>query len=169
MTIRYMTSSEVRGVFGNLVCTESNNTSASHFCRWVTCFHSFVGLHCLTKGGAVAQAVICTLHTAADRVRFQVKSFGICGGQSGTEACFLRVVRFLLPILIPPIAPHSSSVGWYSRPNSFRRTISPRLKKLTTRDDGGRIGYVDECNEKKHLQLKYRSALLLRLTIVIWI
>jgi hypothetical protein len=33
----------------------------------------------------------------------------ICGGQSGSEAGFLRVFRFPLPILIPPTASHSSS------------------------------------------------------------
>jgi hypothetical protein len=49
----------------------------------------------------------------------------ICGGQSGTGVGFLRVLRFPLPILIPPTAPHSlSSIirGWYSRPISGRRT-----------------------------------------------
>jgi hypothetical protein len=34
----------------------------------------------------------------------------ICGEQSGTGAGFLRVLGFLLPILIPPIAPLSSSI-----------------------------------------------------------
>jgi hypothetical protein len=48
----------------------------------------------------------------------QVRSCGICGGQSGTGAGFLAVLRFPLPILIPPSAPHSSSIirGWYNRP-----------------------------------------------------
>jgi hypothetical protein len=43
----------------------------------------------------------------------------ICGGQSGTGADFLRVLRFPLPIFIPPIAPQSPlSIiwSWYSRP-----------------------------------------------------
>jgi hypothetical protein len=35
----------------------------------------------------------------------------------------LRALRFPLPILIPPNAPHSSIIwGWYNRPNSGRRT-----------------------------------------------
>jgi hypothetical protein len=57
--------------------------------------------------------------TVAARIRPQVKSCRICGRQSGIGAGFLRVLRFLLPIFIPPIAPQSpSSViwGWYNRP-----------------------------------------------------
>jgi hypothetical protein len=41
----------------------------------------------------------------------------ICGGQNGTGARFVRVLRFPLPILIPPNAPYSSIIrGWYNRP-----------------------------------------------------
>jgi hypothetical protein len=32
--------------------------------------------------------------TAATRVRSSVTSCGICCGQEGTEACFLRILRF---------------------------------------------------------------------------
>jgi hypothetical protein len=58
------------------------------------------------------------------RPGFEHRSCGICGGQSDTGAGFLRVLRFLLPILIPPTAPHSSSIirGWFHRPNGGRRT-----------------------------------------------
>jgi hypothetical protein len=47
-----------------------------------------------------------------------------CGGRSGAGAGFLRVLRFPLPVFIPPIAPHSSRIfrGWYNRPVSGRRT-----------------------------------------------
>jgi hypothetical protein len=64
------------------------------------------------------------LSTAAGQVRSQVRSCGICDGQSGTGANFLRVLRFPMAILIPPTAPHSSSIirGWYNRPNSDRST-----------------------------------------------
>jgi hypothetical protein len=52
-------------------------------------------------GRAVAQAVIRWLPTAAARV-----ACGVCGGQSGIGAGFLRVLRFPLPI-IPPVSPSS--------------------------------------------------------------
>jgi hypothetical protein len=73
----------------------------------------------------IAQAVSRWLPTAAARVRSHVKSCRICGGQSRAGAGFLRVLRFPLPILIPPIAPQSPSPiiwGWYNRPVSGRST-----------------------------------------------
>jgi hypothetical protein len=75
-------------------------------------------------GSAIAQAVSRRLPTADVRVRAQVRSCEISGGQSGTGAGFLRVLRFPLPIFIPPIAPHSQSTirGWYSGPISGQRT-----------------------------------------------
>jgi hypothetical protein len=77
------------------------------------------------SGRAIAQAVSHRFPTTAARVLAQVRSCGICGGQSGTEADFLLVPRSPLPILIPPIASCSSSSiirGWYNRPGSGRRT-----------------------------------------------
>jgi hypothetical protein len=44
-------------------------------------------------GRAIAQAVSHWLPTAAARVRSRVWSSGICGGQSGAGAGFLRVLR----------------------------------------------------------------------------
>jgi hypothetical protein len=70
------------------------------------------------------------------RLPSQVRICGICGRQSTTVAGFLRTVQFILPILIPPTAPHSSAIiwGWYSRPNWGRRTewtqSHPHSKKL---------------------------------------
>jgi hypothetical protein len=46
------------------------------------------------------------LPTAAARVRVRA-ACGVCGGQSGTGAGFLRVLRFPLPIIIPPISTSS--------------------------------------------------------------
>jgi hypothetical protein len=56
----------------------------------------------------MAMAVSRWFPTAAARVRVLLKSYGICGGQSGIRTGFLRVIRFPLSI-IPPISPHSSS------------------------------------------------------------
>jgi hypothetical protein len=60
-----------------------------------------------SNDSAIAQAVSCWLPTAGARVRARVWSCGICGGQSGGGVGFLRVLRFLVPIFIPPIAPQS--------------------------------------------------------------
>jgi hypothetical protein len=54
---------------------------------------------------AVAQAVSRWLPTQAARVRVRA-ACGVCDGQSGIGAGFLRVLRFPLPI-IPPISPSS--------------------------------------------------------------
>jgi hypothetical protein len=71
------------------------------------------------QGRAITQTVSRWLPTAAARVRSLIWSGGICGGQSGAGAGFLRVLRFPLTIFIPPIAPQSPSPiiwGWYNRP-----------------------------------------------------
>jgi hypothetical protein len=60
---------------------------------------------CRGAGGrAVAQAISRWFPTAAARVRVRA-ACGVCGGQSGTGAGLLRVLRFPLPIIIPPISP----------------------------------------------------------------
>jgi hypothetical protein len=56
-------------------------------------------------GRAVPQEVSRWLPTGAARVRIRAEC-GVCGGQSGIRAGFLRVLRFPLPI-IPPISPSS--------------------------------------------------------------
>jgi hypothetical protein len=98
----------------------------------------FPSVRLTTQSRAIAQAVSRRLPIAPTGVRAQVKSCGICGGQSGTGEGFLRVLQLPLPILIPPTAPHSSSSiirGWYNRPISGRRTKwtqshpTPRNKK----------------------------------------
>jgi hypothetical protein len=73
-------------------------------------------------GRTIAQPASRRLPTAAARVRAGIMSSWTCSGQSGTGTRFLRVLRFLLPIIIPPTAPHSSIIrGWYNRPISGRR------------------------------------------------
>jgi hypothetical protein len=71
-------------------------------------------------GRAIAQAVSRWVPTAAARVRARVWSCGICDGQSGAGAGFLRVLRFpLQSSFAPPITPQSSSSiiwGLYNRP-----------------------------------------------------
>jgi hypothetical protein len=70
-------------------------------------------------GRAVAQAVGRRFPAEAAQVRARVRTCGICGGQNGSGAGFLQVLRFSLQS-IPPIAPHSSTSiiirGWYNRP-----------------------------------------------------
>jgi hypothetical protein len=57
-------------------------------------------------GHVVAQGVSRRLPTAVARFRARVRSCGICGGQIGTGAGFLLVLRFPLPIFALT-APHS--------------------------------------------------------------
>jgi hypothetical protein len=68
----------------------------------------FMALLCMEggRGRAIAEAVSRRLPTAAARVPSQVRSRGICGGQSGTGAGFFRVLRFPLPIFIPQNDPY---------------------------------------------------------------
>jgi hypothetical protein len=58
-------------------------------------------------GRAIAQAVSLWLPTAAAQVPGRIWSSGICGEESGAGASFLRVLRFPMPIFIPPNAPSS--------------------------------------------------------------
>jgi hypothetical protein len=77
----------------------------------------------LTYSDCSLQQVLLSAATAA-RVRAQGRLYGICGGQNITAIGILVGLRFPLPIRIPPIAPHSSSIvrSWYNRPVSVRRT-----------------------------------------------
>jgi hypothetical protein len=49
---------------------------------------------CFVVESVIAQAVSRRLPTVAARVRARVNLFEICGGQKGTRAGFLRVLRF---------------------------------------------------------------------------
>jgi hypothetical protein len=64
-------------------------------------------------GRTIAQVVSRQFPNAAARVRAQVTSCRICGERRDTGAGFLRVYfGFPMSILIPPAAPHSSSIVW---------------------------------------------------------
>jgi hypothetical protein len=73
-------------------------------------WHCIVAILTASLGRAIAEAVSRWLPTAAARVQSRVWSSGICGGQSGVMAGFLRVLWFPLPF-IPPISPSSHSPG----------------------------------------------------------
>jgi hypothetical protein len=85
-------------------------------------------------GRAIVQAVSRWLPTAAARVQTRIWSRGICGGHSGGGAGFLRVLRFPLPIFIPPISPQSPSPitrVWYNRPVvAAVPKVPPHKKKM---------------------------------------
>jgi hypothetical protein len=92
----------------------------------VVSYRGFITARLVTSGllAVPDRAVSCRLPTARARVRYRVKSCAVCG-HIGAGAGFLRVLRFPLPILIPPTVPRSQSSiirGWYNRPNSGRRT-----------------------------------------------
>jgi hypothetical protein len=79
-------------------------------------------------GRAIGQAVSRWLPTAAARVRARVWSSGICGGQSGAGAGFLRVLRFPLSILILTNSPSSQSPrGRYNRPEVADVSSGPSM------------------------------------------
>jgi hypothetical protein len=69
-------------------------------------------IHCylFQFGRAIAEAVSLWLPFAADRVQSRVGSSGICGGQNGVGAGFLRVLRFSL-LFILTNTPSSESPG----------------------------------------------------------
>jgi hypothetical protein len=92
-------------------------------------------------GHATVQVANRRLLTAAVWVRSQVRSRGFCGGQNGTGAGFLQVIRFPLPILIPPNAPYSrlsSEAGTIGAlvaevPRRLSLTPPPEVKARTNR------------------------------------
>jgi hypothetical protein len=63
------------------------------------------------------------------RVLPRVWPCGICGGQSGAGAGFLRVLRFTLPILIPPISPQFLRVLRFTLPILIP-PIAPQLLRV---------------------------------------
>jgi hypothetical protein len=68
-------------------------------------------LYTLCFGRAIVQAVSRWLPATEARVRPWVSSIGICGGQSGAGAGFLRLLRFPMPVFISLNYPSSQSPG----------------------------------------------------------
>jgi hypothetical protein len=60
---------------------------------------------------AVVQAVSRWRPTTAARVLVRAGMCGVCGGQSGTGAGFLRVLRFPLPVISPQFLHHHNHPG----------------------------------------------------------
>jgi hypothetical protein len=109
---------------------------------------------CDGKSRTIAQAVSRWLPIASARVRARVCSCGICGGQSGAGAGFLRVLLFPLPTIIPTIAlqsPSSIIWGWYNRPNNGRST----KWTYTTKNNTGK--FVPVRHEGVWVEWMYRS------------
>jgi hypothetical protein len=80
--------------------------------KWIETAKYECSIHCylFQFGRAIVEAVSLWLPTASARVQSRVWSSGICGGQRGVGAGFLRVLRFPLPF-IPPNTPSSGSPG----------------------------------------------------------
>jgi hypothetical protein len=87
------------------------------------------------EGRAITHAVSRCHHTAVAWVRSQVMSCGICGGRNGTGAGFLRVLRFPLPVLIPPNVPYSSSYTSVPGTTSQLAADVPNGRSLTPRHE----------------------------------
>jgi hypothetical protein len=86
-------------------------SSVSHFVLFLLPLgtdYSFPHIY-LVRSPCIPQVVSLLLPTTASRVRAQVISCGICGGQNDTGAGFLRILRLFLPIIIPSIAPDALS------------------------------------------------------------
>jgi hypothetical protein len=90
-----------------------------------TLFSDTLSLCSPLTGCSIAQAVSHWLPTAVAQVQAQVWSCGICGGQNGARAGFLRVLQFPLPIFHQLLHNHqhlSSGAGTISLPSELSLT-----------------------------------------------
>jgi hypothetical protein len=100
----YYTTSRAEHIHHSFLCTSKKHlVSTQHFAE-----RSEISTQLNTnRGRTAAQAVSRWLPTTAAPIRARVWSSGIFGWQSGAD--FLRVLRFPLPIFIPPNSPSSHS------------------------------------------------------------
>ena len=66
---------------------------------------------------AMTQAVICRIPCAEARVQIKASSYGICGGQSGTDRIFSQYFDFLLSVPF-----HQCSMFIHSSPSPYNRS-----------------------------------------------
>jgi hypothetical protein len=89
------------------------------------------------------------VRAVSHRLRARVWSCGICGGQSGARAGFLRVLQFPRQFLIPATALRSWSPiirGWYNRPISGWHTKWTHTPSLETTVVAICMRYRNACN-----------------------
>jgi hypothetical protein len=80
----------------------------------------------LSYGTAYCRQLVTGFPSRRHGFQSQAGSCGICGGQSGDAASFLRVLRFPLPILVAPTAPHLLITQRYSKKG--KKSCMPLLK-----------------------------------------
>jgi hypothetical protein len=104
-------------------------------------------------GPAIAQGVSRWPPTAAARVRARVRSGGICGRQSGAGTGFLQVLRFPLPIFIPPIVPQSPVVAAVLSGLSLTPLIIITRSKSTQKQTSSCEAYIlsSDFNKNSHV------------------
>jgi hypothetical protein len=92
-----------------------------------------------TRFSQKTRCIIITMASRLLRLSPRHSSSGICGGQSDAGAGFLRVLRFPLPIFIPPNSPSSQSPGagtigqltaGMPSGSSLDSTLHMRIKKI---------------------------------------
>jgi hypothetical protein len=84
-------------VYQNLTRGHKHGHSLSYILSTVLRFQKNSSL--MSHNRSLAQVVSRRLPITAARLRAQIMSCGICDGMSGTEAGFLRVLRFPLPLI----------------------------------------------------------------------